>query len=116
MEGLNSGKKLFFMEGDYGEIYKEIGEKYGEFDILLIASAPAEPESLMKGSHCKIEMCAQIGIDLRAKNMIPLHWGTIILGSDDLYGTGQKFKEAALKKGVNEKNIWILAIGETTIF
>ncbi len=116
MEGLSSGKKLFYMEGDYGEIYKEIGKEYGAFDLLLIASAPAEPESVMKGAHCKIDMCAQIGIDLRAKNMIPLHWGTIILGSDDLYETGQKFKEAALKKGVNKKNIWILAIGETTVF
>ena len=116
MEGLTSGKKLFYMEGDYGDIYKKIGKKYGPFDILMIASAPTEPESLMKGSHCRIDMCVQIGIDLGAEKMIPIHWGTMILGSDDLYGTGQKFKAAALRKGVKEKNLWILPIGDTIAF
>ncbi len=116
LQGQASRKKVFFFEGDYGEIYKQVGKQYGPFDVALIAASPTEPAELMVEAHCQLDQCVQAGLDLRAKVMIPLHWGTMILGSDELYATGKRFRDEALKKGVANDDIWVLKIGETRAF
>jgi L-ascorbate metabolism protein UlaG (beta-lactamase superfamily) len=58
----------------------------------------------------------QIGLDIGAKNLVPIHWGTIALGWDDLFRSGPKFRKEALRKGIADKNIWLMKIGETRDF
>ncbi len=70
----------------------------------------------MKGSHCALDHCVQAGIDLKAKTLIPIHWGTTTLGTENIYETGREFREEALKKGIAEERIWIMKIGETRTF
>jgi L-ascorbate metabolism protein UlaG (beta-lactamase superfamily) len=111
-----SNKKLFFFEGDYGEIYKKISRQYGPFDIAMIAAGAYRPRSLMAGSHCSPDTCVQAGLDLRSKVLIPLHWGTTVLGSENIYKTGAFFREEALKQGIPDENIWVMKIGETRTF
>jgi len=111
-----TGKKIFFCEGEYGGIYKHIGEKYGPFDVALIASGAYLPREVMKGAHCTPEKCVQIGLDIRAKNLVPVHWGTVRLGTEDFMEPGALFREEALKKGVSDERIWIMKIGETRYF
>ena len=109
-------KSVVFLEGDYGETYKETGELYGPFDVALIASGAYYPRSLMQGSHCIPDVCVQIGLDLRAEKLVPVHWGTIALGWEDLFEPGQRFLESARKQQVDESNIWVMGIGETRFF
>ena len=116
IEGMKSKKKIFFFEGDYGSVYKDIGDKYGPFDLALIASGAYEPRAMMIGAHCEPATCVQAGIDVQATNLVPIHWGTIVLGSEDIYDTGKLFKEAALEKGKDEENVWVMKIGETREF
>lgn len=116
IHGLQSNKKLFFFEGDYGEIYKKIGQDYGPFDIAMIASGAYEPRSLMKGAHCSPKTCVQAGRDLQANVLIPFHWGTTVLGSEGIYETGALFQKAAIAQGLDPANVWIMKIGETRKF
>ena len=116
LEGRQSKKKVFFFEGDHGVVYKKIGDKYGPFDVALIASGAYEPRSLMIGAHCEPATCVQAGIDVGARILVPLHWGTMVLGSENIYETGELFKEAAIEKGKEEEDIWVLKIGETREF
>ena len=104
------------MEGDYGETYKLTGDKYGPFDVALIAAGAYLPRSLMQGSHCEPERCVQIGLDLRAKNLVPFHWGTVELGWEGLFEPGELFLQEGLKKGIPKQNLWLMRIGETRVF
>jgi len=112
----SNGKKIFFCEADYGETYKEIGKKYGPFDVALIAAGPYSPRVVHKGFHSVPEKSVQIGLDIRSKNLIPIHWGTVVMGTEKFMEPGPLFKKEALKKGFAEKNIWIMKIGETRSF
>ncbi len=113
----STGKKLFYTETEYGEVFKQIGEKYGPFYVALIATGNYLARSANAGSHCIPENCVQIGLDIKAENLIPVHYGTVeFLGGDNFLESGEKFREIALKKGVLEKNIWMIKIGETRGF
>ncbi len=111
-----NGKKVFFCEGEYGEIYKQIGQKYGPFDIALITAGAYMPRKYMQGSHCIPENCVQIALDIRAENIAPVHWGTVIISTEGFMEPGYRVREEAIKKGVREENIWIMKIGETRRF
>lgn len=112
----SKGKKIFFCEGEYGQIYNQIGEKYGPFDLAMIATGAYLPRKVMKGLHCTPEKCVQIGVDIRAKSLVPVHWGTVRLSTEDFMEPGPLFREEALKKGISEERIWIMKIGETRYF
>ena len=109
-------KKIFFCEGEYGEVYKSIGQKYGPFDVALIAAGAYEPKKVMKGHHTSPENSVNIALDIKAHNLVPVHWGTTQLSTEPFMEPGKRFKEEALKKGIREKNIWIMKIGETRYF
>ena len=70
----------------------------------------------MVGAHCELEDCVQAGIDLKADILIPVHWGITVLGTEDIYETGQEFRAEALAKGIPGERIWLMKIGETRIF
>lgn len=112
----STGKKVFFCEAEYGSIYKQIGKKYGPFDIALIATGAYWPRKVMQGYHCTPEKCVQIALDLQAKILVPIHWGTVILGTEPFTEPGPLFKEEALKKGVSADKVWLMKIGETRTF
>ncbi len=116
IEGV-TGKKLFFTESEYGECFKQIGEKYGPFSVALIATGNYAPRAFNQGVHCVPENCVQIGLDIMAKNLIPVHYATLgSIGAENFLESGELFKKSALEKGVPESNIWMLKIGETREF
>ncbi len=111
-----AGKKVFFCEAEYSPVYKQTGEKYGPFDIALIATGAYQPRKIMRGYHCAPEDCVQIGLDIQAKTLVPVHWGSVILSTEPFMEPGPLFKKEAMKKGVSESNIWLMKIGETRTF
>lgn len=70
--------KLFFSgDSGYGPHFKQIGNKYGPFDITLLECGQYDP--LWSTIHMTPEQTAQAHIDLRGKRMIPMHWGAFAL-------------------------------------
>jgi L-ascorbate metabolism protein UlaG (beta-lactamase superfamily) len=67
----------FSGDGGYGEHFKEIGEKYGPFDIGMIECGQYNEN--WEQIHMMPEESAQAAIDIKAKLMIPIHWGTFSL-------------------------------------
>lgn len=112
----SKGKKLFFCEAEYGEVYKQIGKRYGPFDVAMISNGAYLPRSVMQGYHCVPEMGVQIGLDTGAKILVPVHWGTIKLAAENIMESGNLFRQEALKKGIPEERIWLMKIGETRYF
>ncbi|MBU3918219.1 MBL fold metallo-hydrolase [bacterium] len=112
-----TGKKLFYTESDYGECFKQIGKKYGPFNIAIMSVGAYLPRVHNAGLHCIPENCVQICLDIKAENLIPVHYATLEHGgAENFLESGEKFRKAALEKGIPENNIWMLKIGETREF
>ncbi len=67
------------MGGDsgYGEHFKVIGEKYGPFDIAMLETG--QYGNQWPYIHMLPEEVVQACIDLRAKVLLPVHWGKFAL-------------------------------------
>ena len=63
----------FSGDGGYGPHFKEIGEKYGPFDLALLECG--QYNELWGQIHMMPEETAQSAIDVKAKKMMPIHWG-----------------------------------------
>ncbi|MEI9809385.1 MAG: MBL fold metallo-hydrolase [Bacteroidota bacterium] len=76
---LKSGSYTIYMGGDsgYGEHFKVIGEKYGPFDIAMLETG--QYGNQWPYIHMLPEEVVQACIDLRAKVLLPVHWGKFAL-------------------------------------
>jgi L-ascorbate metabolism protein UlaG (beta-lactamase superfamily) len=68
-----------YFSGDsgYGPHFKEIGEKYGPFDFAMLECGQYDPK--WHAIHMMPEETAQAALDLGAKKMMPIHWGSFAL-------------------------------------
>ena len=72
---IDTPKKKIFFSGDSGYFkgFKEIGEKYGPFDLALLECG--QYNKMWKEIHMMPEETAMAAVDLGAKQMMPIHWG-----------------------------------------
>lgn len=70
-----------YFSGDsgYAPHFKEIGDKYGPFDITLIECGQYDED--WKYIHLFPEETVQANIDLKGKLLIPIHWGAFKLSN-----------------------------------
>ena len=74
-------KKRMYFAGDTGycPAFKEIGQRYGPFDLAFIPIGAYEPRWFMGPQHVDPEQAVQIHVDVRAKQSIGVHWATFAL-------------------------------------
>jgi L-ascorbate metabolism protein UlaG (beta-lactamase superfamily) len=68
-----------YFSGDsgYGPHFKEIGNRYGPFDFVMLECG--QYNELWKDIHMMPEQTVQAAIDLKGKLMMPIHWGAFTL-------------------------------------
>jgi L-ascorbate metabolism protein UlaG (beta-lactamase superfamily) len=96
-----AGKKsnLFFSgDGAYGPHFKEIGDKYGPFDITFMECGQANTS--FRGIHMIPEKAVQAQIDLKGKLMLPIHWGMLSQSNTDWIAQVERLLNEAQKRGV----------------
>ncbi|MDF1685716.1 MAG: MBL fold metallo-hydrolase [Parvibaculaceae bacterium] len=113
--GFKSSDHNLFFGGDsgYGDIFSEIGKAYGPFDTALIGIGAYDPRVMMAASHATPEEAVQIGLDLRARQLVGMHWGTVVLTSEPPFEPPERFLAAGAAQGIAPENLWIMKIGET---
>jgi len=76
---IQSSTENIFFSGDsgYGSHFKEIGEKFGPFDFAMLECG--QYNELWKEIHMMPEEAAQAGVDVKAKKIMPIHWGAFKL-------------------------------------
>jgi len=76
---LKSSTHNLFLGGDsgYDSHYKEIGEKHGPFDIAILEAG--QYNTMWPYIHMMPEETVQAAIDLKAKTLLPVHWGKFTL-------------------------------------
>lgn len=110
---IGDGRKQVYFAGDtaYGEVFKEIGEKAGPFDLGLVPIGAYQPRVLMRPVHATPEEAVLIGEDIKAARLIGMHWGTIRLTTEPMLEPKHRFLKAP---GSIPRET--LRIGETVAF
>jgi len=111
-------KKIFFAcDTGYGNIYKELGSKYGPIDLTLINIGAYNfyPMSSVKDKsiyHTNPEEALEIGKDLKSKKLIGMHWGTVVLSLEPTLEPPKRFKNSAKQYGYEPNDAIIFKIGQ----
>lgn len=98
---IKSEKHNIYFSGDsgYDTHFKEIGDKYGPFDLAFIENGQYNPK--WAAVHMLPEESAKAYFDLKAKRYFPVHWGMFELSFHTWYEPIQKISEYAWDKGIN---------------
>ena len=112
-------KILFACDTGVGNIYKEIGEKYGPIDINIINIGaynfyPLTPYKDKSAYHTNPEEALEISRDLKSRKVIGMHWGTFVLSLEPIMEPRDRFRDNAEKYGFKKEDAIIFKIGQIT--
>jgi L-ascorbate metabolism protein UlaG (beta-lactamase superfamily) len=107
----------FYFGGDtgYSPHFREIGQKYGPFDLSMIPIGAYEPRWFMKNHHINPEEAVQAHIDLGSMQSVAIHWGTFMLTDEPLDEPPVRLGEALAQQGISPEGFRVLQHGETII-
>jgi L-ascorbate metabolism protein UlaG (beta-lactamase superfamily) len=107
-------RRLFFA-GDTGYFdgFKEIGARLGPFDLAAIPIGAYLPPVIMKPVHTDPREALDVFADVKARAMIPIHWGTFDLADEAIEEPPRLLDRHARARGLGDDRVWILKHGET---
>ena len=115
----NGKKILFACDTGLGNIYKDIGNKFGPIDLTLINIGaynfyPISPYKDKSAYHTNPEEALSIGKDLKSKKVLGMHWGTFVLSLEPIMEPPVRFKNNAEKYGFKKEDAMIFKIGQVS--
>ena len=107
-------KVLFACDTGYGDVYKDLGKKYGPIDLTFINIGAYDFRPMFEKSvyHTNPEEALNIAQDLKSKKVIGMHWGTIVLSLEPIMEPSVRFKANAEKYGYKKEDAILFKIGE----
>ena len=110
-------KILFACDTGVGNIYKELGDKYGPIDLTFINIGaynfyPMMPVKDKSVYHTNPEEALQVAKDLKSKKVIGMHWGTVVLSLEPIMEPPIRFKNSAEQYGFKKSDAIVFNIGE----
>ena len=109
---IQSATENIFFSGDsgYGPHFKEIGEKYGPFDFAMLECG--QYNEMWSEIHMFPEETVQAAIDLKAKKIMPIHWGAFKLA---IHKWTDPIERISIKAKELNVNLFIPEIGASII-
>jgi N-acyl-phosphatidylethanolamine-hydrolysing phospholipase D len=110
-------RRLYF-GGDTGYFdgFKEAGRRLGPFDVAALAIGAYTPAEIMKTVHTTPEEAVQAFVDLDARAMLGIHWGTFDLAEEPLDEPPVRMRADFERRRLDPARAWILKIGETRLW
>lgn len=95
----NTEHQIFYSgDSGYDAHFKEIGDKYGPFDVAFIENG--QYNHAWKAVHMMPEESAQAYFDLKAELYIPVHWGMFNLSLHNWYDPIEEIHILSQKQGL----------------
>ena len=116
-----AGKRAFFA-GDtaYHDQFRNVGERCGPFDFVMIPIGAYDPRWFMHVVHVDPEEAVQIYQDIIAAQpvaphplMLGIHWGTFRLTDEAMDEPPRRTAERWRLAGLDDERLWIAHFGET---
>ncbi len=111
----HNGRKIFFAcDTGYGDIYKDLGKKYGPIDLTMINIGAYDFRPMFNKSiyHTTPEEALNIAQDLKSKKVLGMHWGTFVLSLDPIMDPPKRFEDNAINYGFDKGDAIIFKIGQ----
>jgi len=111
-------KKIFFAsDTGAGNIYKELGRKYGPIDLTFINIGaynfyPIMPVKDKSVYHTNPEEALGVAKNLNSKRVVGMHWGTVVLSLEPIMEPPKRLKASAEKFGFKKDDAITFKIGE----
>ncbi|AZJ20796.1 hypothetical protein CT694_14385 [Bacillus wiedmannii bv. thuringiensis] len=97
---LGQETKVFFSgDSGYAPHFKEIGDKYGPFDLTLMECGQYDPR--WSAIQMLPEETVQAHIDVKGELLLPIHWGAFTLSLHEWSDPIERVTKEAKRLGVN---------------
>jgi len=93
-----------YFAGDtgYDDFFQELGRCY-TIDVALLPIGAYKPHDWFKDVHLNPASTVQAFLDLRAKHLIPIHWGTFWISDEPMAEPPILLQQEAERRGVQSK-------------
>ena len=98
-------------DSGYYEGFREVGEQFGPFDLATLEIGAFDP--LWADIHMGPDNAVLAAQDLRARVLMPIHWGTFNLAFHDWWQPPERLTEVAAAAGLP---LWVPEPGDPTEF
>ncbi|KAJ7089033.1 N-acyl-phosphatidylethanolamine-hydrolyzing phospholipase D [Mycena crocata] len=93
--------------------FKEIGARWGAFDLALIPIGAYAPRRFMSPVHCAPRDSVAIFRDIKARRGLGMHWGAWMLTTEDILEPPALLATECARAGIKEGAFGVCAVGET---
>ena len=97
-----NGSVYFAGDTGYGDFLKEIGSKF-PLDVALLPIGSYKPYEWFKDIHLNPQSAVQGFLDVRARNLVPIHWGTFKISDEPMSEPPILIMNEAVKCGVQDR-------------
>jgi len=114
----------FVVEGPSGSVYhsgdtayfdgfRDIGQRFPRLDAALLPIGAYDPPWFMEKQHMNPEHAVQAFVDLGARRLVAMHWGTFKLTDEPLDEPPRRLRAEWRRRNLPEQALRVLAVGET---
>ncbi|MEU4798867.1 MBL fold metallo-hydrolase [Streptomyces sp. NPDC023327] len=110
------GRRVHFA-GDtgYGHWFRRIGDRFPGIDLALLPIGAYDPRWWLSDVHCDPEEAVQAALDLGARRMAPMHWGTFLLSAEPVLEPLTRVRAAWERTGRPREDLWDLPVGASRV-
>lgn len=108
------GFRFFFMgDSGYSRDFRDIGERFGSFDLAALAIGAYEPRWFMSVAHVNPEESVRVFQDINARYAVGMHWGTFKLTDEPMDEPPRRLAKAREAAGIAAERFFVMQHGET---
>jgi L-ascorbate metabolism protein UlaG (beta-lactamase superfamily) len=113
----SNGQRVYH-SGDsaYGPFFAEIGSRYVGIDAAMLPVGAYAPRWFMQTMHMDPEQAVRAALDVGARMMVPMHWGTFRLSREPALEPLERTRAAWTVAGRHPADLCDLAVGESRPF
>src|ERR1044072_4997036 len=98
---------LFLRRYRIFHVFQGIGQRLGPFDVAALAIGAYEPPEIMEFVHLTPEQAVQAFVDLNARALLGIHWGTFDLAEEPLDEPPQRMLAEIGRRKIDSSRAWI---------
>ncbi|MFF1675489.1 MBL fold metallo-hydrolase [Streptomyces sp. NPDC058256] len=112
----SDGQRVYFA-GDtgYGHWFAQIGRRYPGIDLAMLPIGAYDPRWWLSDVHCDPDEAVRAAVDLGARRMAPMHWGTFVLSAEPVLEPLTRVRAAWEKAGLDREDLWDLPVGGSRV-
>lgn len=117
VESIKTNMRVFFA-GDtgYSDIFKEIGNVWGEIDLALLPIGAYEPYWFMGPQHVNPEEAVQISLDIKARQSVAMHFGTFALTGESVLEPPERLRAELKARNIDSSRFIVPVHGLVHVY